>query len=219
MLLGWLVALKIKYFLCGCALGLWSGHSWNRLSSLEEDCHPARHALLLGLLGVWSARLGTHLLRRCWENRKCPLSIPTGISGRKSLVLSLFSGPGILGGFCQSLSHSRSNPSDLLWTDQVGMFIWIVDLSGSLADKQLRLFKNSPNRTRAEVCNTGLWKYSAILIIFSNGSCGWDTAHGDSFPRWRIALPYPTHSLPLSYQDYRDSFCGGTKVGSQWGYL
>ncbi|MEL0099417.1 MAG: DUF1295 domain-containing protein, partial [Opitutae bacterium] len=68
MFLGWLVALKIKNtsyvdVLWAYGVGI-LGIVY--LYLLREDCHPARYALLLGLLGVWSARLGTHLLRRCW---------------------------------------------------------------------------------------------------------------------------------------------------------
>ena len=147
---------------------------------LREDCHPARHALLLGLLGVWSARLGTHLLRRCWgkpeDARYLYLREYLGEKANLGFFLFfqvqafwvvLFASPFLI---------LASNPSDLLWTDQVGMFIWIVGFVGvSLADKQLRLFKNSPNRTRAEVCNTGLWKYSRHPNYFLNGSYGWVT--------------------------------------------
>src|SRR6056300_1622067 len=68
MFLGWLIALKIRNtsyvdVLWAYGVGI-LGIVY--LYLLREDCHPARHALLLGLLGVWSARLGTHLLRRCW---------------------------------------------------------------------------------------------------------------------------------------------------------
>ena len=32
----------------------------------SDQCHPARLAVLEGILAVWSLRLGTYLLRRCW---------------------------------------------------------------------------------------------------------------------------------------------------------
>jgi steroid 5-alpha reductase family enzyme len=71
------------------------------------------------------------------------------------------------------------------------MFIWIVGFVGvSLADKQLRLFKNSPNRTRAEVCNTGLWKYSR---------------HPNYFFEWVLWLGY----LPM----------GVHSAGGEWLFL
>ena len=167
MFLGWLVALKIRNtsyvdVLWAYGVGI-LGIVY--LYLLREDCHPARYSLLLGLLGVWSARLGTHLLRRCWgkpeDARYLYLREYLGKKANLGFFLFfqvqafwvvLFASPFLI---------LASNPSDLLWTDQVGMFIWIVGFVGvSLADKQLRLFKNSTNRTRAEVCNTGLWKYS-----------------------------------------------------------
>ena len=68
MLIGWLIALSIRntsYVDVLWAYGV-GVLGLVYLYFIQDECHPARHALLLGLLGVWSARLGTHLLRRCW---------------------------------------------------------------------------------------------------------------------------------------------------------
>ena len=47
-----------------------------------------------------------------------------------------------------------------IW-DHLGLIIWITGFVGvSLADKQLRIFKQKHRDSRKEVCNTGLWKYS-----------------------------------------------------------
>ena len=114
MLVGWLIALAIRntsYVDVLWAYGV-GVLGLVYLYFIQEECHPARHALLLGLLGVWSARLGTHLLRRCWgkpeDARYC---IPARSLGQKCKrrILSLFSGTGILDRFiCQSFSHPRT---------------------------------------------------------------------------------------------------------------
>ena len=39
--------------------------------------------------------------------------------------------------------------------------IWIIGFVGvTISDKQLRQVKSQPKRTRKEVCDSGLWKYS-----------------------------------------------------------
>ena len=136
MFLGWLIALKIRNtsyvdVLWAYGVGI-LGIVY--LYLLREDCHPARHALLLGLLGVWSARLGTHLLRRCWGKPEDAryLYLREYLGERANLGfffffqvqafwVVLFASPFLI---------LASNPSDLSWFDQLGMFIWILDLWG-----------------------------------------------------------------------------------------
>ena len=182
MFLGWLVALKIRHtsyvdVLWAYGVGI-LGIVY--LYLLREDCHPARYALLLGLLGVWSARLGTHLLRRCWgkpeDARYLYLREYLGEKANLGFFLFfqvqafwvvLFASPFLI---------LASNPSDLLWTDQLGMFIWIVGFVGvSLADKQLRLFKNSPTVRGRKSAIPDCGNIPAIPIIFLSGSYGWAT--------------------------------------------
>ena len=53
------------------------------------------------------------------------------------------------------------NPNPLGPLDYLGLAIWLIGFFGlSLADRQLARFKQSPGRTRSEVCESGLWKYS-----------------------------------------------------------
>ena len=72
MLVGWVIALLIKNtsyvdVLWAYGVGI-LGLSFLVIQS--DQCHPARLALLEGILAVWSIRLGTYLLRRCGENRR-----------------------------------------------------------------------------------------------------------------------------------------------------
>ena len=72
MIVGWVIALLIKN--TSYVDVLWAyGVGVLGLSFLviqSDQCHPARLAVLEGILAVWSLRLGTHLLRRC-----CQLSV------------------------------------------------------------------------------------------------------------------------------------------------
>ena len=68
MVVGWVIALLIKNtsyvdVLWAYGVGV-LGISFLVIQS--DQCHPARLAVLEGILAVWSLRLGTHLLRRCW---------------------------------------------------------------------------------------------------------------------------------------------------------
>jgi steroid 5-alpha reductase family enzyme len=68
MIVGWVIALLIKNtsyvdVLWAYGVGV-LGVAFLVIQS--DQCHPARLAVLEGILAVWSLRLGTHLLRRCW---------------------------------------------------------------------------------------------------------------------------------------------------------
>jgi len=167
MFIGWLVALTIRntsYVDVLWAYGV-GVLGLTYLYLLRDECHISRYALLLGLLGVWSARLGTHLLRRCWKQPEdARYAYLRDYLGKRTNLgfffffqvqafwIVLFASPFLI---------LARNPSELGPVDQLGLFIWIVGFTGvSLADKQLRIFKNAPGRTRGEVCDTGLWRYS-----------------------------------------------------------
>ena len=74
MLIGWIIALLIKN--TSYVDVLWAyGVGVLGLCFLviqSDQCHPARLSVLQGILAVWSLRLGTHLLRRCWGNLRMP---------------------------------------------------------------------------------------------------------------------------------------------------
>ena len=188
MLIGWLFALRSKN--ASYVDVLWSygvgvlGIFY--LVYFSDNCDPGRLALFQGLLGVWSIRLGTHLLRRCWgkpeDARYAYLREVLG----KNANLGLFAFFQIQAFwtvlFASPFLILVQNESPLGFWDHVGTIIWIVGFVGvSLSDKQLRIFKSNPERTRKEVCDTGLWKYSR---------------HPNYFFEWILWLSY----IPLGYQ-------------------
>ena len=84
--------------------------------------------------------------------------------------------------------------------DHIGLIIWLIGFSGVyLADKQLKTFKADPDRTRADVCRVGLWKYSRHPNYFFEWVLwigyifiGWQGSV------WRIVTTHPINSLYLS---------------------
>ncbi|MGY8713761.1 MAG: DUF1295 domain-containing protein, partial [Verrucomicrobiia bacterium] len=131
----------------------------------NEDCPPARLALLKALLLTWSIRLGTHLLKRCWGKAE---------DARYAYLREVMGGKANLGFFlffqvqafwvvlfASPFLLLVQNPNPINSLDHIGLIIWLTGFAGlHLADKQLKLFKQTPGRTRAEVCKTGLWKFS-----------------------------------------------------------
>ena len=187
MLIGWLFALRTKN--ASYVDVIWSygvgvlGIFY--LFYFSDNCDPGRLALFQGLLGVWSIRLGTHLLRRCWgkpeDARYAYLREVLG----KNANLGLFAFFQIQAFwtvlFASPFLILVQNQAPLGFWDHVGTIIWIVGFVGvSLSDKQLRIFKSNPKRTRKEVCDTGLWKYSR---------------HPNYFFEWILWLSY----IPLGY--------------------
>ena len=131
----------------------------------DENTDPARMALLKALLLTWSIRLGTYLLKRCigkpedaryaylreYMGKKANLGFFVFFQVQAFWVV-LFASPFLI-------LVKNQNPVNTL--DHIGLFIWLIGFCGvHIADKQLKIFKSQPNRTRADVCNTGLWKYS-----------------------------------------------------------
>ena len=112
----------------------------------SDQCHPARLAVLEGILAVWSLRLGTYLLRRCWgkpeDARYAYLREHLGKKANlgfffffqvQAFWVVLFASPFLI---------LVQNPGDLGIWDHLGLIIWITGFVGvTLADKQLRAFK------------------------------------------------------------------------------
>ena len=167
MLMAWLVAVWIRNtsyvdVVWAYGVGVIGLYFLHQCSDL---CSPQRLALLQGLLGVWSIRLGTHLLRRC---RGQPEDI------RYAYLRDYFGAKANLGFFlffqvqafwivlfASPFLILARNPSELQVWDHLGLIIWVCGFAGvSLADRQLRNFKQVRGRTRKEVCESGLWKCS-----------------------------------------------------------
>ena len=146
---------------------------------------PTRLLVLQVLLVLWSVRLGTYLLSRCRGNRRMPLRLPSRILGKAAnagffvsfrfkLLDRTFRPPFLI---------LVQNPNPLGPHDYLGLAIWLIGFFGlSLADRQLARFKQSPGRTRSEVCESGLGNTQASELLL-NGSSGSDTSPWDGMPK------------------------------------
>ncbi len=128
------------------------------------DGHPSRRILLGVLVGIWSLRLGGHLLTRVMQlpedGRYQRLRAEWGDRAQRNLFLyfQVQAVWGVL--FAIPLLVAARNPRPLGALDAAGVAIWLVALVGeSLADRQLGRFRRDP-ANRGRVCRDGLWRYS-----------------------------------------------------------
>ena len=199
MLFGWLVAIKINntsYVDVLWAYGVGAlGFSYLRLEGQGID--PTRLIFLQVLVVAWSLRLGTYLLARCrgkpedaryaylreWMGKKANLGFLLFFQVQAFWVV-LFASPFLV---------LAGNPNPMGLPDYLGLAIWSVGFVGlNVADRQLARFKEAAGRTRAEVCDTGLWKYSRHPNYFFEWvlwlgylPLGWAAPQGP----WLLALP------------------------------
>ena len=163
----------------------------------EENTDLARMALLKALLLTWSIRLGTYLFKRCrGKPEDARYAYLREYMGKKAnLGFFLFfqiQAFWVVLFACPFLILVR-NPNPINTLDHIGLIIWLIGFCGvHLADKQLKIFKQKPGRSRAEVCNTGLWKYSRHPNYFFEWILwigyifiGWQAPHG----HWLLLIP------------------------------
>lgn len=161
----WLVSLPLKNaaiidLLWGPAFLLAGlGYAWAGNSS-------ARFVVVLGLVGVWGARLAAHLFLRNRgqpeDRRYAAMRAKRGASfwwrslyfvfGFQALLVSIVSLPLL------ALSTSDS-PKQLLATDVLGGLLWLVGfLFEAVGDWQLSRFLKG--KKAGQVMNRGLWRYT-----------------------------------------------------------
>jgi steroid 5-alpha reductase family enzyme len=199
MLGGWLVALKINNtsyvdVLWAYGVGI-LGFSFLCFSQGQTD--PNRLILLQFLVILWSVRLGNHLLGRClgkaedaryaylreWMGNRAKLGFFLFFQVQAFWIV-LFASPFLI---------LVRNPNPLAPQDWIGLAIWLIGFIGlNVADRQLAGFKQAPKRKRADVCETGLWKYSRHPNYFFEWvlwlgylPMAWSAPEGD----WLLGLP------------------------------
>jgi len=126
-----------------------------------------RKALLLGMVALWSLRLGTHLLARLW--RRHPKEDPRysalreqfpkrvwymffGFAQLQAILIGLLSVP-----FALVAANKAPGLSAVEWGAAA---LWLVAFVGeAVADFQLERFRNDPSK-QGQVCQSGLWRFS-----------------------------------------------------------
>lgn len=120
-----------------------------------------------GLIGFWSLRLGTHILRRViaegGEEEGRYAAMRESLGDRiNTFHLFFFLGQGLLAWLfalpAWVIAHHTGEVS-AIWVI-AGVAVGVVALAGeSLADKQLDRFRRNP-ANRGTTCREGLWRYS-----------------------------------------------------------
>ena len=128
---------------------------------------PLRRGVLALLVGVWSLRLGTHLLQRLAKHHPAEDARYGAMrkrwSGEVERRMSVFfqqqaASVIILGlPFLLIAANPRPGLAPIEW---FAVGLWCVAVLGeALADAQLAAFKRDPG-SRGQVCTRGLWRYS-----------------------------------------------------------
>lgn len=149
---------------------------------------PLRKGLIMAMVGVWSLRLGTHLLIRVAGHH--PTEDARYAALREAFpkrVWLMFFGffllQGLLIGILSApFAVACANPAPGLGPWEIaGAALWVLALGGEvLADGQLKRFRANPAK-KGRVCQTGLWRYSrhpnyffewVIWVAFFVFACG-----------------------------------------------
>ncbi|WP_245339577.1 DUF1295 domain-containing protein [Rhizobium sp. CIAT894] len=168
-----------------------------------------RRQLLVGAIaGLWSCRLGIHILRRTVQGAEDPryakLREEWGESWRSRLFLFLQIQAAAALLLAAAIFLAARNPTiGVRWSDVVGVAILVIAVIGEgAADAQLARFR-SQFANRKKVCDEGLWSLSrhpnyffqwlgwtgyAIIAIGPAGawSWGWLALAGPVFMYWLL---------------------------------
>lgn len=128
---------------------------------------PLRGGILTLLVGIWSLRLGTHLLRRLAKHHPAEDSryraMRKSWAGQVERRMAVFfqqqaASVVVLGvPFLLIAANPRPSLAPLEWA---AIALWCIAILGeALADAQLSAFKRQPT-SHGQVCQCGLWRYS-----------------------------------------------------------
>jgi steroid 5-alpha reductase family enzyme len=139
-----------------------------------------RRLLVFALVGVWGARLATHILRRNWgRGEDFRYRGFRARWGPRFWWVSLFTVFLLQGAimFVVSLpvqaSAAGETPSSLGLLDALGASVWLVGvLFESVGDAQLARFKADPAST-GRVMDRGLWRYTRHPNYFGDATTWW----------------------------------------------
>jgi len=126
---------------------------------------PWRAILVAGLVGVWSLRLGLHILRRVFADaedaRYSEGRREWGPAFQRNMLgLSLIQAPASALLAVSVVLAARAPGASLAISDVAGVAILALAVAGeTAADSQLKRFRADP-ANRGRVCDSGLWAWS-----------------------------------------------------------
>ena len=159
--------------------------------AFASDGWLPRRVVLAVLVGAWSVRLGTHLLRRVAAHH--PEEDARYVRLRHDWAANFT--PKMFGFFqLQALSIAVLGAGFLVTTrntaprfhplELAAVALWLVAIAGeALADAQLAAFKRDPAR-RGQICDQGLWRYSR---------------HPNYFFEWLVWVSFAGFALPSPF--------------------
>ncbi len=191
----------------------------------------ARRWLVAALIGIWSLRLGTHILQRTLKGGDDPRYVQLrrewgdNFSRRLLWFLQIQAAAGFV--LILSIVVAARNPAPFpAWSDWAGIAIMVVATAGeTIADRQLRAFAARAKDKQA-VADRGLWGWSrhpnyffewlgwfayAVIAIGPDGRFGWGwiALSGPAFIYWLLVHvsgipPTEDHMLRSRGEKFRD---------------
>ena len=157
-----------------------------------------RRIMLAAMIGLWSLRLTTYLLRdrvlgKPEEGRYRTLRKHWGESANPKLFF-FFQAQAVLAFlFALPVLVASRHPLDALrpW-DVLALAVWVVGFGGiAVSDRQLERFKRNPFN-RGKTCREGLWRYSRHPNYFFEWIHWWSYAVGAlGAPFWWAPMLLP----------------------------
>lgn len=167
-----------------------------------------RRLVVAALAGLWSCRLGLHILQRTLQGGEDPRYVKLREEWGKSwrlrlyLFLQIQAGAALL--LTATIFIAARNPSTgLQWSDFAGIAILVIAIVGEgVADAQLARFRGK-SANRGRICDEGLWSLSrhpnyffqwlgwtgyAVIAIGPAGVWGWGwlALVGPAFMYWLL---------------------------------
>lgn len=192
---------------------------------------PQRRLLVAALAGLWSVRLGWHILARTLAGGEDPRYAAVkeewadNWHRRLFLFLQVQAGAALLLA-CMIFLAAHNPEAGLRWTDGLGALLVAVAIVGEgLADAQLSRFRRNP-ANKGKLCDTGLralsrhpnyffqwlgWTGYAVIAIGPDGGYpwGWAALAGPVFMYWLLVHasgipPLEAHMLRSRGQAFRN---------------
>ncbi len=167
---------------------------------------PARQILVAALGAVWSARLGSHILRRNRATGDDPryrhMIEGWGVAAPRRMFWFLQSQAAVGLVFALSIAVAAHNPAPSFRVqDLAGLFVALIAILGeALADSQLNQYRADAKNV-GTICNVGLWRWSR---------------HPNYFFEWLMWFAFPLFAIDWSGHNPLGSFALVAPILMYW---
>lgn len=146
--------------------------------ALRPDGFVERQLLVLGLVAIWSVRLGTHIAARHAgkgeDERYARWRRQHGDAWPRRSLFQVFWLQGFLAWIISApLLVAIGSPEGWGWLDAAGVGLWIIGFTfEAIGDYQLTAFIRDP-ANRGKTMRSGLWRYSRHPNYFGDAAGWW----------------------------------------------